>query len=224
MRINLLSAIMPMVLLTAAAAAAQGLEVVPKTLAADFRPEAGAFDSVSLVNQTAGALRVDSITIRFLDGGATPRPADFTACKTCPSDSIGAYIYAGWLYGSSLNQSLRYLRDSLFLIQDRFGAPVTVNLAPGASSSFALHYPVNCPVCGRPASYPGATRYAFTFIASEGGSAVLNLEVDHATSLAKRAPSLQRAGPGAARDAAGRSNSGAGGAILYREVYRKGSR
>jgi hypothetical protein len=223
MRINRLSAIIPMVLLLATAAAAQGLEVGPQTLTDNFRPETGAFDSVSLVNKTANALRVDSITIRFLDGGATPRPADFTACKTCPPDSIGAYFYGGWLYGSSFSQSLRYLRDSLFLIQDRFGAPVTVSLAPGASSTFALHYPVNCPVCGRPASYPGATRYAFTFIASEGGRALLNVEVDHASSLVKKAPSLQKAGPGAVRDAAGRSNSGAGRAILYRKEYRKGS-
>jgi hypothetical protein len=193
------------------------LEVFPDTVADDLRPRDGAFDTVSLVNRTADALRVDSITIRFLDGGANPRPADFTACKTCPPDSIGAYIYAGWLYGSSLAQSMRYLRDSLFLIQDQHGLPVTVSLAPGASIPFALHYPVNCPVCGRLPGYPGATRYAFTFIASEGSRAVLNVEAEHASALIRAEPSLKRTAPRAARDAAGRSNPGIGRAILYRD-------
>ena len=217
MRISRLRAIMPMVLLSATTALAQGLEVVPNTLADDFRPVFSAFDTVSLVNTTSGAVRVDSITIRFLNGGANPRPADFTACKTCPPDSIGYYIYSGWLYGPSLNQSLRYLRDSLFLIQDQHGVPATVDLAPGASAPFALYYPINCPVCGRLPIYPGATRYAFTFIASVGGRAILNVELDGASRLIKREPSLKRAGPGAARDAAGRWDSGARGAVLYRK-------
>lgn len=73
------------------------------------------------------------------------------------------------------------------------------------------------PVWGRMPSYPGATRYAFTFIASEGSRAVLNVEADHASALIQVEPSLKRAGPGAARDAAGRSNSGIGRAILYRQ-------
>lgn len=216
MRISRLSAILTLVLAPAMAARAQGLEVIPDSVTVDFRFGADAFDTVSLVNKTAGMLRVDSITIRLLDGGANPRPADFTACKACPPDSIGAYIYSGWLYGSSLAQSLRYLRDSLFLIQDRFGVPVSVSLAPGVSAPFALQYPVNCPVCGRPPSYPGATRYAFTFIASDGGRAVLNVGANHASALIRAEPSPGKTAPGAARDAAGRSNHGAGRAILFR--------
>jgi hypothetical protein len=118
---------------------------------------------------------------------------------------------------------LRYLRDSLFLLQDGSGKPVTINLAPGASASFALHYPVNCPVCGRLPSYPGATRYAFTFIASEGSRAVLTVDLDDASTRIKAGTSLKRAGQGSLRkaagsDAAGRSHSGADRAILFRRL------
>lgn len=220
MRTSSLIAMAPLVLLPATTAPAQGLEVSPRTVAGDFRPSLGAFDTVTLLNKTADVLRVDSITIRFLDGGADPRPADFTACKACPPDTIGAYVYGGWLYGPTLAQSLRYLRDSLFLIQDRHGVPVTLSLSPGASAPFALFHPVNCPVCGREPGYPGATRYAFTFIASEGSRAVLNLDLNPPSGLVRRETSPGIAVPGVARDAAGRSNHGDGRAIRFRKLSR----
>jgi hypothetical protein len=67
-------------------------------------------------------------------------------------------------------------------------------------------------------SYPGATRYAFTFIASEGSRAVLSIEANQASGLLRRNPPLESAGFGAARDAAGRSKSNAGRAILFRKL------
>lgn len=215
MRLTPLVTLHFLVLMAATPALTQGLAVVPQTVSDAFRPSYRAFDTVSLVNESARDIRVDSITIRLLDGGANPRPAEFTACKTCPHDSLYAYNYNGWMYGHTLDRSLRYLRDSLFLIQDGSGVPVSVSLAPGASAPFALHYPVNCPVCGRMPSYPGATRYAFTFIASDGSRAVLNVEANFATAVIGRIPSLERAGPGAAHDAAGRAVSGAGRSIRY---------
>jgi hypothetical protein len=215
MRMNWSSAILATVL-SATPALSQGLKAVPDSVRSDLRPGSRAFDTVLLVNNSQVALRVDSITIRFLDGGANPNPGDFTACKSCAPDSLGAYVYSGWLYGSSQNQSLRYLRDSLFLIQDSHGAPVSLSVGGGASVPFALYFPVNCPFCGRPAAYPGATRYAFTFIASEGSQTGLSVAVAAPTGLFNREPRPARIRPGKERDAAGRIESRAAGAILYR--------
>jgi hypothetical protein len=195
--------------LAALPAMGEGLKAVPDSVRSDARPDVYAFDTVMLVNDGQAALRVDSITIRFLDGGTNPKPGDFTACKTCPRDTLGAYVYGGWLYGTPLNQSLGYLRDSLFLIQDSHGLPVSLSVGAGASVPFALFLPVNCPYCGRPASFPGSTRYAFTFIASDGSRAGLKVAVAQPTRLSNREPRPARTHPG-------RIGSRAAGGVLYR--------
>ncbi len=193
-----------LLLLVLAPAFGQGLIVAPDSVVVGVQPGLLPFDTVLLTNSSAGLLRVDSITIRLLDGGANPRPGDFTACKTCPPDTIGRDVYGGWMYGYPDFYSLRYLQDSLFLIQDDHGVPVTLSIGPGASLPFALQFPVNCPVCGRLPTYPGADRYAFTFISSEGGRAVVEVRVDrpNATGMPGKRPSSPKSGPGAARDAA----------------------
>jgi hypothetical protein len=202
--------------LSAAPALGQGLKAVPDSAWAELQPSSSAFDTILLVNPTQAALRVDSITIRLLDGGPNPKASDFTACKACAPDSLGAYVYGGWLYGTSQNQSLRYLRDSLFLIQDNHGVPVSLNVAGGASAPFALYFPVNCPFCGRLPAYPGATHYAFTFIAADGSRAGLAVAVGHPSALIFRESRPARNDPGQTRDAAGRIESRPRGLILYR--------
>jgi hypothetical protein len=211
-------------LLTVAPAFGQGIEALPDTVVVAFRTNPLPFDTVLLANRSADTVRVDSITIRLLDGGANPRPEDFTACKTCPPDSAGRYIYGGWVYGYPDLYPLRYLRDSLFLIQDQKGVPVAFSIGPGASHPFALNIPVNCPVCGRMPSFPGASRYAFTFISSEGGRAVLDIQVTRPTGISGKRTSPRTSRPEAAddaakaRDAAGRkAKSGPAPGIRFRK-------
>jgi hypothetical protein len=79
-----------------------------------------------------------------------------------------------------------------------------------------LFLPVNCPYCGRPASFPGSTRYAFTFIASDGSRAGLKVAVAQPTRLSNREPRPARTHPGKGRNAAGRIGSRAAGGVLYR--------
>lgn len=215
MRMNLSSAVLAAAL-ASSGALGQGLTAVPDSLRCELRTGSNAFDTVLLVNSGQTALRVDSITLRLLDGGANPKPGDFTACKACAPDSLGSYVYGGWLYGYAQNQSLRYLRDSLFLIQDIHGVPVTLDVGASASVPFALFFPVNCPFCGRPAAYPGAERYAFTFIASDGGRAGLTVRVDHATALTRRGANAARARSGPSRDAAGRLRPRAPAVLRFR--------
>lgn len=120
------------------------------------------------------------------------------------------------MYGASTAQSLRYLRDSLFLIQDSRGAPVALDIGAGATVPFGLDFPVNCPVCGRMPSYPGATRYAFTFVSSDAGRAELSLAVSHPTAAMRPERFSVPAPRAKPRDAAGRARRESGRAILFR--------
>jgi hypothetical protein len=207
--ITILAAVM-----AAAPALSQGLTVVPESVSAELEPSTSAFDTIHLVNNTQATIRVDSITLRFLDGGPNSKPGDFTACKACAPDSLGAYVYSGWLYGE--NQSLRYLRDSLFLIQDSHGVPVSVSVAGAASAPFALFFPVNCPFCGRLPAYPGTSRYAYTFIAANGSRAGLSVVVGHPTGLFPGVTRPETTAPVQARDAAGRVLSRPANTLLFR--------
>lgn len=196
----------------AASIAMAGLDVVPDTVNANAARGTRAFDTVSLVNRSPGSIRVDSILIRFLDGN---KPGDFIACKGCAPESIGAYVYNGWLYGPGSNQSLRYLRDSLFLLQDAHGAPVSVTVG-GTPSPFALYFPINCPFCDRPAAYPAAAHYAYAFIGDDGSRADLTVSVGPTSGVFRREIPPLPAHHAKARDAAGKISYRASGPSFHR--------
>src|SRR5690606_35739204 len=61
-----------LLLLVLAPAFGQGLIVAPDSVVVGVQPGLLPFDTVLLTNSSAGLLRVDSITIRLLDGGANP--------------------------------------------------------------------------------------------------------------------------------------------------------
>jgi hypothetical protein len=152
-----------------------GLEVKPDSLSFTLKLMSNyynALDTITLYNTSADRIQVDSVYIRFLNGVST----DFTAGKGLDPTQFSQYNYQGWVYGGA-NISLRYVKDSLFLLQDSVGNPLHWLLQPGDSLLFGLRVVVNCPVCGRKPSFPGTTRFLYSFIAADGRSVpfLLNL-------------------------------------------------
>jgi hypothetical protein len=161
-----------------------GIAIQPASIETDKQPGYQPYDTVMVLNLSTTPLRVDSITLRFLNGGPNPNPNDFIACKTCPHDTLSHYVYGGWTYGSMEAISLRYVQDSLFLLQDQKGKPVSLELQALDSIAFPLEFPINCPVCGRLPSYPGATQYRFTFYSSDGSALALEVKLGSTTGMA----------------------------------------
>ena len=134
-------------------------------------------DSVRICNTTAAPVTVDSIIIKFLNGDS----ADFAKGKDCDPKVFSQYIYNGWVYGWTY-RSLRYVRDSVFLLQDSSGKQVTISVGTGACTVFQLREITNCPVCGRMPSFPKTTRYSYTFFSSSGNATFL-LKVNDVTAV-----------------------------------------
>jgi hypothetical protein len=138
-----------------------GLEVDPDSMALSLLPFANynkVIDTIKLVNTGNGALTVDSVTIRFLDGDSM----DFKRGYDCDWGKYYDYNYKGWVYGMTY-LSLRYVKDSLFLLQDSSGVPITVSIPSHDTADFRLAMVVNCVVCGRMPAFPNTTRFLYTF-------------------------------------------------------------
>jgi hypothetical protein len=132
-------------------------------------------DSVKICNTAPTPVTIDSIFIKFLNGDST----DFLMGINCDPANFNQYFYRGWVFGIA-NKSLRYVRDSVFLLQDSLGAPVAVSIGANSCTAFPLREITNCPVCGRMPSFPKTTRYSYTFCTS-GGNKVFLLKVNDVT-------------------------------------------
>jgi hypothetical protein len=167
------------------------LQVVPDSVSKSVHPMLmidSALDSVFLKNNTAATVIVDSIVIRFLDGDSL----DFSRGSDCRPSVYYDYVYRGWTYGLTY-ETLRYMRDSLFLLQDSAGNPISLSIGPNDSALFTLYIIINCPICGRMPAFPATTRYLYTFHTSTGTSADLAVTVVDLTSTRRDAPGGRRA-------------------------------
>jgi hypothetical protein len=151
--------------------ASYGITLTPDSSSVTIQPMtsmAMVIDSVRICNTAPVSVTIDSIIIKFLNGDS----ADFNRGKNCDPAKYYEYIYNGWISGIS-KQSLRYVRDSVFLLQDSLGAPVTISIGANACTTFPLREITNCAGCGRLPSFPKTTRYSYTFFTSDGNKVFL---------------------------------------------------
>lgn len=152
-----------------------GLEIKPVslTISPSFVSKiSAAIDTITIKNTSEIVVTIDTVTITFLNGDS----ADFRNGVNCMDYTC--FNYNGWSYGALSHQFLRYLRDSLYLLQDLSGNPVRYTLQPHDSMDFIVYSAINCPVCGRMPSFPATTRFRFDFVGGSGqhNSFFLNLE------------------------------------------------
>jgi hypothetical protein len=144
-------------------------------------------DSVKICNTAPTSITIDSVIIKFLNGDS----ADFSRGKNCDPANFFQYFYGGWVFGIS-SKSLRYVRDSVFLLQDSLGVPVVISIGANSCTTFPLREITNCPVCGRMPSFPKTTRYSYTFCTS-GGNKVFLFKINDVTAVSNaRVTSLLR--------------------------------
>ena len=160
-----------------------GLDITPDSLTrgitwTDYHE---ALDTLIISNPGTSEVRVDSITVRLLDGDST----DFIACSECEPGNFGNYAYRGWVFGVT-DTTFRYVKDSLFLLQDGSGLPVSFSVAADGTAKFALHLMVNCPICGRMPSIPKTVHYAFMFHSSSGVTDTVTLTIQDSTPVKRR--------------------------------------
>jgi hypothetical protein len=164
-----------------------GLTIEPDVVVKNISPlmEYNAPIDTVIISNTGGTdVVVDSITIQLLDGDSI----DFAAGKTCEPGSASCYLYGGWMFGSS-NVTLRYLRDSLFLLQNSDGNPVTITVAANSTAEFEIELFVNCPVCGRMPSFPGTVDYRYLFYTAGQSPDTLQLKINPGTVLQRNTAS-----------------------------------
>jgi hypothetical protein len=148
-----------------------GLIIHPDSIVLNIKPMMAMhspIDTVCLKNETNAAIIIDSIKIRFCNGDSE----DFKKGFDCQPAQFLDYNYRGWLYGAT-HTSLRYLRDSLYLLQDSLGNQTTITIHPNDSAFFNLQVITNCPFCGRMPSFPKASKYIYSFHLS--GNTNINL-------------------------------------------------
>jgi hypothetical protein len=168
-----------------------GLNIIPDSISKSVAPMSYyglPLETIKLKNQSNTVIAVDSILIRFQNGDSS----DFRMGFDCQPTQFYDYNYKGWVYGS-FNKTLRYLRDSLFLLQDSVGNIITISIAPNDSADFIVYLVVNCPICGRMPSFPKTTRYLYLFHSSSGKSDSLKVYIDDKTFIEKtRMPNRTR--------------------------------
>lgn len=158
-----------------------GLTLDPDSLTRSIAPLTnynGPVDSVLITNEGAAMVTVDSVHIRFSNGDS----GDFVAGRECRPDQFFEYVYGGWVLGG-LNRSLRYVKDSLFLLQDSIGNPVSFSVAKDNPFIFRVYLPVNCPYCGRLPSFPSTTEYLYLFFTASGTVDSLYVTIYNSTSV-----------------------------------------
>lgn len=139
-----------------------GVAIRPDSIALRIAPMTAmhsAIDTVCLKNGASTAITIDSIHIFFLNGDTA---RDFRMGSDCHPGQFLEYNYNGWVYGTT-HTTLRYVRDSLFLLQDSAGNATSVTINPNDSEFFYVHVITNCPICGRMPSFPNTTRYRYFF-------------------------------------------------------------
>jgi hypothetical protein len=158
--------------------ASYAITLVPDSSSVTIQPMSSintVIDSVKICNSDPASITIDSIIIKFLNGDSS----DFARGKNCDPANFFQYFYGGWVFGAS-NKSLRYIRDSVFLLQDSLGAPVAISIGANSCITFPLREITNCPVCGRMPSFPKTTRYSYTFFTS-GGNKVFIFKINDMT-------------------------------------------
>jgi hypothetical protein len=160
---------------------ALGLEVKPDSSSFTvqlMQKYSKVLDTITLYNGTEGPIQIDTMSIAFLNG-------DSAECKfgnMCDSANWSCYNYSGWLYGMT-DTSLRYSKDSLFILQDQNGKLLRYMLQPKDSLKFCLRIITNCPVCGRLPSFPATTKFRYSFITTNGEKASFLLTLNRATAV-----------------------------------------
>ncbi len=150
-----------------------GFNIQPDSIVVDsfsFLKMHSAIDTIYLKNETNSTMTIDSIKIRFIDGN----PTDFRKGIDCQPEEFLEYNYQGWLYGDT-RISLRYLRDSLFMLQDSSGNLIKISLNPNDSTFFYIQEIINCLFCGRMPSFPATSKYIYSFFLSD--NTISNLKV-----------------------------------------------
>lgn len=152
-----------------------GLEIKPASLTISpnsMSPVTAAFDTIAIVNTSNNVVSIDTVTITFLNGDS----ADFRCGVGCTDFSC--FNYGGWSYGATTHQALRYLHDSLYLLQDLSTGVVKYTLQPHDSAEFIVYSAINCPVCNRMPAFPKTTHFRYDFIGGKSVHAtfLLNLE------------------------------------------------
>ena len=118
--------------------ASRAITLVPDSSSVTIQPMQSidkVIDSVRICSTAPASVTIDSIIIKFLNGDS----ADFSRGKNCNPQNYFEYFYQGWVYGMT-NKTLRYIRDSVFLLQDSLGTPV-------ANSNNAFSKLSNSPIC-----------------------------------------------------------------------------
>lgn len=159
-----------------------GLDLIPDSVISKSRDSLIRgdlnIDTVEIKNASSAAITVDSILIRFLDGDSL----DFKRGIILSDPGYYAHVYNGWTYGR-YSKSLGCLRDSLFLLIDSIGRPVSMSIAPESSIEFVICLPVNCITCGRMPAYPKTTRYQYLFNSTGTSSDSLKVILSENTSV-----------------------------------------
>lgn len=132
--------------------------------------------TISLKNLSGSTIVVDSIYIRFQNGDSS----DFRVGSGCQTSKFMECLYNGWVYGYSM-KSLRYLHDSLYVLQDSAGNVSSVSIAPDGSVDFDIYPIVNCPFCARMPLLPKTTEYLYIFHTLSGGYDTLFFYIDDQT-------------------------------------------
>jgi hypothetical protein len=170
-----------------AASCAFGLDVKPDSLSLTVKllPNyTKALDTITLYNNSSNRIQIDTVSIKFLDGNST----DFKRGKGCDSADWSCYNYNGWSYdvfsyGVIIN-SLRYSKDSLFLLQDSAGSLINYTILPHDSLQFGLRVISGCAICDQMPFFPATTNFQYSFIVTNGQRAAFHLTLHEPTHVA----------------------------------------
>lgn len=161
------------------ASCAFGLDIKPDSLSLALK----SFDTITLYNNANDQIQIDTIFIKFQNGDSV----DFERGKACDSANVSCYNYSGWSYGwsesSATTISLRYVKDSLFLLQNSTGNPIEYTISPHDSLQFVVSTIVNCPACDRMPIFPATTKFQYAFITNDGQKASFLLTLNRPTNV-----------------------------------------
>jgi hypothetical protein len=171
-----------------AASCAFGLEVKPDSLSLTVKLMQNlykALDTITLHNTAGDQIQIDTVFVKFLNGGDS---TDYKLGKNCDSLGWSCYNYSGWTYGGVASSTkiidLRYIKDSLFVLQNAGSGPITYTIPPRDSIRFIVCAIINCPVCDRMPSFPATTKFLYTFVVSNGQKASFLLTLNQPTHVA----------------------------------------
>lgn len=147
---------------------ASGLEVKPDSL---FFPVSlqhsyyTVLDTVTLYNPSDTQVTIDTVLVKFLNGSS----ADFPGV---------------WSYGVQ-SVTLRYVKDSLFILDDYLGLDIHYTVQPHDSLHFMVRIIGTCYFCNSLPRFPKATKFRFYFATAKGQRASFLLTLDPVTTVAE---------------------------------------